>query len=129
MVDNPYFIDISKTEENLVELWVVVNRVGVNPVGDTERRQVTDVVEVHQFRVVGHADRMGKPAANQTLSERRARTIKSYLVAKGIKPGVIVTNGVGDSQPVVECDDGLAKAEKVACLAPNRRVELTVKLK
>lgn len=96
---------------------------------DDVASRLMELGEVEQVKIVGHADVTGKAAANQKLSERRARAIKSYLVAKGIKPGVIVTNGVGDSQPVVECDDGLAKAEKVACLAPNRRVELTVKLK
>lgn len=82
--------------------------------------------EVEQIRIVGHADVTGKAASNQKLSEKRARSVKSYLVAKGVKPDVIITSGVGDTQPVVQCDPKLPKAKRVECLAPNRRVEIEV---
>lgn len=81
---------------------------------------------IEQIRIVGHADVMGKPKANLTLSEKRARAVKSYLVAKGVKPGMIITSGVGDTQPLVQCDEQMPKAERIACLAPNRRVEVEV---
>ena len=84
------------------------------------------VGEIEQIKIIGHADATGKAAANQKLSEKRARSIKSYLVAKGVKPGVIITSGVGDTQPVVQCDSKLSKTELVECLAPNRRVEIEV---
>lgn len=82
--------------------------------------------EIEQVKIVGHADVMGKPDANRRLSERRARAVKSYLVAKGVKPNVIITSGVGDAQPVVQCDLKMPKKELVECLAPNRRVEIEV---
>jgi outer membrane protein OmpA-like peptidoglycan-associated protein len=82
--------------------------------------------EIEQIKIVGHADVMGKADANRRLSEKRARSVKSYLVAKGVKPGVIITSGVGDTQPVVQCDTTMPKKELVACLAPNRRVEIEV---
>lgn len=82
--------------------------------------------DVDQIRIVGHADRLGKAAANQKLSERRAASVKSYLVAKGVKPGVIIASGVGDTQPVIVCDDQMPKKKLIECLAPNRRVEIEV---
>ncbi|NTV94876.1 MAG: OmpA family protein [Thiobacillus sp.] len=85
--------------------------------------------EIEQIRIVGHADVTGKAAANQKLSENRAKAVKSYLVAKGVKPNVIITSGVGDTQPVVQCDMKLAKTELIACLEPNRRVEIEVTAK
>lgn len=81
---------------------------------------------VEQVRVVGHADPTGNSKANQKLSEARAKSVKSYLVAKGVKPGVIITSGLGDTQPVVQCDAKLAKPELRACHAPNRRVEIEI---
>jgi outer membrane protein OmpA-like peptidoglycan-associated protein len=84
---------------------------------------------IEQIVIVGHADVTGKAKANQKLSEQRARSVKSYLVAKGVKPALIVTSGVGDSQPVVECDMKLPKAKLVECLAPNRRVEIEIRAK
>ncbi len=82
--------------------------------------------EIEQIRVVGHADPTGKAADNQKLSEARAKSVKSYLVAKGVKPGVVVSSGVGDTQPVVRCDASYAKDALKECHAPNRRVEIEI---
>ena len=82
--------------------------------------------DIEQIKVVGHADPTGKAAANLKLSEARARSIKSYLVAKGVKPSVIMSNGMGDTQTVVQCDKALPKAQLKECHAPNRRVEIEI---
>lgn len=82
-----------------------------------------------QIVVIGHADPTGKAKANRALSVNRAKAVKSYLVAKGIKPGIVVSSGVGDTQPVVQCDSKLPKAEKIKCNAPNRRIEVEVRTK
>jgi outer membrane protein OmpA-like peptidoglycan-associated protein len=82
--------------------------------------------EIEQVKIVGHADVTGKADANRRLSERRARAVKSYLVAKGVKPNLIITSGVGDAQPVVQCDMNMPRKDLVECLAPNRRVEIEV---
>lgn len=88
--------------------------------------KIKQLGEVEQIKIVGHADASGKAASNQTLSEARARSVKSYLVAKGVKSGVILTSGAGSSQPVVQCDMKLPSKELAACLAPNRRVEVSI---
>ena len=52
------------------------------------------------FLVAGHTDAIGSAAYNQELSERRADTIKRYLVAKyGINGTDLVTVGYGKSKP------------------------------
>lgn len=88
--------------------------------------KIKETVNVEQVKVVGHADPTGNAQINQKLSEARAKSIKSYLIAKGIKPAVIVTSGLGDTQPVVQCDAKLASEELKACHAPNRRVEIEI---
>lgn len=87
------------------------------------------VGEIDQIKVVGHADPTGNAKSNQTLSEARAKSIKSYLIAKGVKPNVIITSGVGDTQPVVQCDAKLPSAQLKECHAPNRRVEIEIQAK
>jgi outer membrane protein OmpA-like peptidoglycan-associated protein len=82
--------------------------------------------EIEQIKVVGHADPTGKAAVNQKLSEARAKSIKSYLVAKGVKPNVVMSTGMGDTQAVVQCDKSLPKAKLKECHAPNRRVEIEI---
>ena len=78
--------------------------------------------------VTGHTDRIGTQAYNQKLSERRADAVRDYLVSKGVAKDKIETLGMGKTQPLpgVSCDQKAMK-ELIACLAPNRRVEVEVK--
>jgi len=81
---------------------------------------------IDSIKVIGHADKMGKPVANQKLSLARAKAVASYLKTKGVNAATIVTAGMGDTKPVVECDMKQAKDALKACLAPNRRVDIEV---
>ncbi len=76
---------------------------------------------------VGHADRIGNPDYNQKLSVRRAESVKSYLVSRGVEGGRIFTDGKGETQPVTgdTCQGKGGKALK-ECLRPDRRVEVEV---
>ncbi len=73
---------------------------------------------------VGHADRLGGDAYNMKLSVRRADSVKAYLVSKGIAASRVYTEGKGERQPVKECKGDKKTKELIACLEPNRRVEL-----
>jgi len=48
-----------------------------------------------KVRIIGHADASGTPAANQTLSVKRAESVRDYLVAKGADANMLVIEGVG----------------------------------
>ena len=75
---------------------------------------------------VGHTDRIGSAAYNQKLSEKRAASVKDYLVAKGIPANRIYTEGKGSKQPVTkpgECK-GPKSPKVIACLQPDRRVDI-----
>jgi len=69
--------------------------------------------------VAAHTDSSGSNAYNLALSERRAASVKNYLVAHGIDASRLSSRGYGESQPVVSnaSKEGRAK---------NRRVELRV---
>ncbi len=67
--------------------------------------------------VRGFTDSRGSDAYNQRLSERRAQTVKNYLVSRGVSPSRLTTRGYGESDPV-------ATNETEAGRAQNRRVEL-----
>ncbi|MEH6417485.1 OmpA family protein [Pseudomonas sp. CGJS7] len=77
-------------------------------------------------RVVGHADRIGSSDANLALSTRRAQTVRQALINEGIAASAVTARGAGDSEPVSDCADGLSRKQLVACLQPDRRVEVTV---
>lgn len=69
--------------------------------------------------VYGHTDSTGSDAYNQTLSERRAQSVSSYLSTRGVQPARLATQGFGESQPVASntSEDGRAQ---------NRRVEIRI---
>jgi OOP family OmpA-OmpF porin len=69
--------------------------------------------------VVGHTDSTGPEAYNQGLSERRAESVKSYLVGQGLPAAAIQASGQGESKPVA--DNATAEGR-----AQNRRVEVEV---
>ncbi|MBU1627577.1 OmpA family protein [bacterium] len=69
--------------------------------------------------IEGHTDSKGSDEYNLNLSQKRADSIKKYLVSKGIAAENLSTKGYGESKPIAdnETDEGRAK---------NRRIELTV---
>ena len=81
--------------------------------------------DLSSIKVVGHADRMGKPAANTKLSQQRALAVKDYLVSKGVAPAIITAEGHGADEPVAQCPAKLHGKKLSACLAPDRRIVIT----
>ena len=73
----------------------------------------TDVV------IVGHTDATGPDAYNLTLSERRAGSAASYLVAQGVSRTRLRSTGRGETEPVAQ-NDTEANRQK------NRRVEVAI---
>lgn len=87
-----------------------------------------DFSKIDSITVEGHADPMGKEAANKVLSQKRADAVKAYLVQKGVKHEInAVGKGSSDPVPNVNCDAKLPKAKLTACYAPHRRIEVDVK--
>jgi OOP family OmpA-OmpF porin len=78
---------------------------------------------VDRILVTGHADRIGAADYNQALSERRARSVRDYLVDRIGSADRIETLGKGESQPIAACPN-LAGDRLITCLAPNRRVDV-----
>ena len=78
--------------------------------------------------VAGYTDRIGKDAPNVKLSQRRADSVANYLVAKGVPAQSISAVGHGKANPVTgsTCDAVKGRKALIACLAPDRRVEIAV---
>jgi outer membrane protein OmpA-like peptidoglycan-associated protein len=70
--------------------------------------------------VVGHTDNTGSAAHNQQLSQRRAQSVASVLMAGGVAPGRIIATGRGEDQPIAS---NLTPEGRQA----NRRVEITIR--
>jgi outer membrane protein OmpA-like peptidoglycan-associated protein len=72
-----------------------------------------------QVTVEGHTDSVGSQSYNQDLSERRAHSVRDYLVKQGIAPAAVGTAGHGESQPLVSNDTPAGRQQ-------NRRVEIVI---
>ncbi len=67
--------------------------------------------------IVGHADSDGTEAYNQTLSERRAGSVRDYLASRGVQPVRMIASGRGETDPLVPNTSPENKAK-------NRRVQI-----
>jgi outer membrane protein OmpA-like peptidoglycan-associated protein len=73
-----------------------------------------------EIAVIGHTDRMGTAALNDTLSLRRAERVRAELAKLGIAASRIEVAGRGEREPLVPTEDEVAEPR-------NRRVEISVR--
>ena len=74
---------------------------------------------IKKIRIDGHTDNIGSDTENQKLSEKRALSVKNYLVQKGIKERKLKIKGWGELRP--NGDNSTAEGRRM-----NRRVEFVV---
>jgi OOP family OmpA-OmpF porin len=85
-------------------------------------------VTIEAVVATGHTDRIGTPAYNMKLSERRADAVKAFLVEAGLPADHVYAEGKGEADPVTGQDCAHMGKERgsnkalVTCLAPDRRV-------
>ncbi len=83
-------------------------------------RQITDMLKEHpdlSLTIEGHTDNVGAAESNQLLSEKRAASVKAYLVAQGVDASRLESQGLGQTKPVVPNSTLEGRQQ-------NRRVEL-----
>jgi outer membrane protein OmpA-like peptidoglycan-associated protein len=72
-----------------------------------------------QVRIEGHTDSQGADRSNLKLSKKRAQSVRSYLVGKGVDPSRMVAEGYGESVPIADNRTAGGRAQ-------NRRVEFVI---
>ncbi len=70
--------------------------------------------------IVGHTDTMGPASYNQTLSERRAKTVADYLMSKGVTADRMTVTGVGETQLIVPTPDQTPEPKNRAVVISKR---------
>ncbi len=77
------------------------------------------IKSVQGVSIVGHTDSVGRAAYNQGLSERRAASVRNYLVEMGVDSSMLTASGEGEMNPVA--DNATREGRQ-----QNRRVEISV---
>jgi outer membrane protein OmpA-like peptidoglycan-associated protein len=74
---------------------------------------------IKKVLVEGHTDNKGKPEKNLDLSQRRADSVKAWLIQMGVEAERLDSKGFGDTRPLIP--NATAKGR-----AANRRVQFTI---
>jgi outer membrane protein OmpA-like peptidoglycan-associated protein len=107
---------------NLSDVLFDFDRATLRPGAREKLAKISGIVLAHpglKTQAEGHADSIGTDQYNQRLSERRAESVRSFLVQQGITAEAVAATGFGESRPVAT--NGTAEGRQ-----QNRRVELVV---
>ncbi len=105
---------------------------GLNDIKPAGRKKLDEFAETIiakgnkiRLSIRGYTDEMGSTAYNLPLSQQRAISVAQYLKNKGVdRKNILSVSGLGESDPVVKDCTKHNRKQKIACLAPNRRVEI-----
>ena len=98
------------------------NSSNLTTVAKTNLDKLVGVLESNpdtNINVYGHTDSKGSDEYNQSLSEKRANSVISYLVSKGIAKSRLFAMGVGEKEPIADNSTDAGRAK-------NRRVEFAI---
>ncbi len=82
---------------------------------------------INELTIVGYTDRFGSNEHNLELSQKRALAVATALKLQGVRAKRVDIKGLGAANPVQSCPGKKATPSVIACLAPNRRVEIVTK--
>ena len=107
---------------NMSDVLFDTGKYTLKPATQISLAKVSGILEAYpglKVQVEGYTDSVGTDALNQTLSENRAATVKTFLVQQGVAPDSITSAGFGKNDPVA--DNGTASGRQ-----QNRRVNMVV---
>ncbi len=107
---------------NLSDVLFDTARANLKPGAREKLARVSGILASHpglRVEVEGHTDSVGTDDYNQKLSERRAESVRTYLVEQRLPSASIAAQGLGETHPVATNDTAAGRQR-------NRRVELVV---
>jgi OOP family OmpA-OmpF porin len=92
-------------------------------------RDVADALKRHpeiQVEVQGHTDDVGGAKMNLRLSQRRAESVRKFLLKQGVGPARMTSKGYGLTAPLRPVTKGMGKKQVNEARALNRRVQFII---
>ncbi|WP_230657987.1 OmpA family protein [Psychrobacter sp. I-STPA10] len=121
-------VEVKRDQQGNIDLVMpgnitfATNSTAINPsFFNTLNKLAATMVEYNKNTVIvmGFTDNVGNASYNQDLSQRRAESVKSYLVSRGVDSNRIMTYGFGETRPIANNDTEAGRAK-------NRRVEIKI---
>jgi outer membrane protein OmpA-like peptidoglycan-associated protein len=107
---------------NMSDVLFDLNRATLKPGAKLRLAKVAGIIQAYpdlRLQIEGYTDSTGSAEYNQKLSEKRAMTVRDFLVAQGVNQTSVTSQGLGEENPV-------ASNETAAGRQMNRRVDLVV---
>ena len=107
---------------NISDVLFDTGQYTLKPAAREKLAKVSGIVLAHpglRLEVEGHTDSVGSDDFNQQLSEKRAASVRDFLVKQGIAINTITARGFGKTMPVASNDNAAGRQR-------NRRVEMIV---
>ena len=121
----PMEVEVTATEVKLKNIYFEFNESNITQQGAEELDKLVTVMNQRpelNILIKSHTDSKGSAEYNQKLSERRAQATMQYVISKGIKKERLSAEGVGSSQPLVDCQPNCTEEQD----AQNRRSEFLI---
>ena len=122
---NPFKVDIEFDPAKTFVLDNVEFDFGKSTLRPTSYAALNELVEYlkrkddERIEIGGHTDNVGTAAKNLKLSEDRAKSVMSYLIAQGIGTERVQAKGYGDTEPIEENNTDAGRQK-------NRRTEVKI---
>ena len=116
---------ITETEVKLNAIYFEFDKSNITEQGATELNRLVEILNNHPDMAIlvrSHTDTKGNKEYNQKLSERRAQATVQYLVSKGIAKDRLTAEGVGSSEPKIDCGSNCTQEQD----SENRRSEFLI---
>jgi outer membrane protein OmpA-like peptidoglycan-associated protein len=107
---------------NMSDVLFDTGKYTLRPAAREKLAKVSGIILSHpglSLEVEGHTDSIGSDEYNMRLSERRANSVRDYLIAQGVSPAIVTARGFGKTMPIA--DNSTPQGRQM-----NRRVELVV---
>ncbi|HNE21397.1 MAG TPA: OmpA family protein [Turneriella sp.] len=108
LTEGTYLLPLRKLEKNasfdIRSIYFDFDSARIKKSSEPSLRMVLEFLKQNpkaEFEIIGHTDLAGDAEYNQSLSEKRAASVKTWLVENGIDKGRLTTSGAGKSRPVV----------------------------
>ncbi len=119
----PTKIEVTREEIRILEsVYFEYNSAAIKPASFALLDEIADTLlgnEVGRVLVEGHTDSKGADDYNLDLSDRRANSVREYLVGKGVPADQLLAKGFGESKPIATNNTEAGRAQ-------NRRVVFTL---
>jgi outer membrane protein OmpA-like peptidoglycan-associated protein len=107
---------------NMSDVLFATNQFALKPDAQIKLAKVSGILLTYpsiRVQVEGYTDNTGSDTYNLTLSQHRATAVQAFLIAQGVQPDAITSQGYGVADPVADNSTSAGRSQ-------NRRVELVI---